>query len=155
LILAAGLLTKAYFLVFVPLFLSLIAIHTFKKRLRASAVILSLLTIGLLAGWWYARNILLYRSLSAVPEAIAGVGLTEAVKASPSIPWSASLGYLARGALWTGNNQFNTMSRTTLNLALALLVLGAGCYAWKVYKSGSRAAERIILAAIGLFALAL
>src|SRR5207253_1946354 len=69
--LTLGLLTKAYFLAFVPLFLIINLLEWARRRLRSPAVVTSILIAGLLAAPWYARNIKLYHSITAVPEAIS------------------------------------------------------------------------------------
>jgi hypothetical protein len=140
-VLAAGLLTKSYFLAFVPLF-----------ALRGKPKLATILIPVALAGPWYARNARLYGSLSAMPEAISGIGLKQVLRAVPSVPWGSSIAYMAHASLWTGNNNFNTFSRTTLDVVLLLLAIGAGCYLWRRRWS---AAERITVAAILLFSAAI
>ena len=70
LLLAAGLLTKAYFLAFVPAVLALAAWHLFAKPRLTFRSALAFLLVLVLSGPWYWRNISLYSE----PERDGGVG---------------------------------------------------------------------------------
>ena len=122
--LALGLLTKAYFLALIPFFLGLIVLLCASRRLSVRIAIGATLAAGIVPTAWYARNFALYRSISAVPETVAGIGLAQVAGALFEVPWLGSAAYIARGSLWTGNNQFNTFSRPTLDIALVLLFVG-------------------------------
>lgn len=71
--LAAGLLTKAYFLSAVPLVFALVALCSLRRRLpwrhAAACIVLS----SGIAAPWYARNLLLYRNFTGMQET-AGAG---------------------------------------------------------------------------------
>jgi hypothetical protein len=144
--LSVGLLTKAYFLVF-ALFAAGIAAFRSRRILPAAAL------VALVAGPWYARNFALYRNLVGTQEAYDGIGIKQALAAARHIDWLATGGYLARASLWTGNNSFNSYSRTTLDIALALLTLGGGL--WLAHRRAIRPAEWSISGAIALFLAAL
>jgi hypothetical protein len=150
--LAAGLLTKAYFLAFVPLALAVGAVLVWRRRVRAKMVLAGALLILALAGPWYLRNLALYHNLSGTHEEFDGIGVRQALAAAPRIDWVATAGFLARGSLWTGNNSFTTFSRTTLNIMLLLLL--AAVAAWGIRIRSSQTPERVLFGAIVLFSLA-
>jgi hypothetical protein len=142
-ILAAGLLTKAYFLACIPLLLILCAL---RRRWRDLAI--AVLLIGIVAGPWYARNVARYGDLTGTIEA-RSVGLGKALQSVPSMPWPAVAGATFHSALWTGNNSLTAFSALTLNLFVAVLL---AC--WALWAFGRHnAADWITLAYCGLFAL--
>jgi len=118
--LAVGLLTKAYFLAFVPVLAAFGSVQFFQRRINGRTALLGCLIV-LLAAPWYARNLVLYGSLSGTQESIAGVNLSSAANAFFHINWLTSTINLFRWALWTGNWSFVSFSRLTLNLELILL----------------------------------
>ncbi len=127
-ILTAGLLTKAYFLVFVPLYV-LAALAWYRKGTLPGRGLLALFAIpAVLAGPWYVRNLMLYGNLSGHVEAINGVTTAGALKALFSIPWLRSIPFMARGAFWMGNASFNDFSVHTMNTLLFLLVIALVLY---------------------------
>jgi hypothetical protein len=147
--LAAGLLTKAYFLVF-ALFAIALAIGLLARRqVRMATVLPAAALVIVVAGPWYARNFVVYHSVGASPEQLDGIGLKQALAAVPHTDWPATLGYLARASLWTGNNWFNSYSRATLNALLALLAIGLLAWAWR--RRAVKAAEWTVFAAVALF----
>jgi hypothetical protein len=119
---AAGLLTKAYFLAFVPVLAAFGIVQFFQRRVNGRTALLAAL-IASLATLWYARNLVLYGSLSGTQESIAGVSLSSAANAVFHINWLTSTIDLFRWALWTGNWSFVSFSRLTLNLELILLAV--------------------------------
>jgi hypothetical protein len=114
-LLAAGLLTKAYFLAFVPLLAGACA---WRRRWRELAVA-TVIVCGL-AGPWYGRNLLRYGVLSGTQESRAGVGVTAALNAVRSMNWAAVIPASARFSVWTGNSSFLAFSENTLNLLIAI-----------------------------------
>jgi len=151
LVLSLGLLTKAYFLAFLPLFLGLTIIGMLSRGLTWKPATFGGLILLLIAGPWYLRNLLIYGSLSGTPEDIAGIRIISVLNAAPHLPWMRSIGYMARASLWTGNNQFDTFSRLTLNAMLLLLFLGAVAYFWHLNKRRPTSADIVSLSAILLF----
>lgn len=150
--LAAGLLTKSYFLVFALLALAAAAISIWHRRTQVKTVLAGTLLVVALAGPWYTRNLVLYGNLGGTHEAFDGIGIRQALAAAPRIDWVATTGFLARSSLWTGNNSFTSFSRSTLNIVLALLL--AAVVAWGFHTRVIRPAERIVFAAIVLFSVA-
>ena len=145
-ILALGLLTKAYSLAFVPLILGLCAIRRRWRELAMMAVILC----GL-AGPWYARNLARYGVLTGTQESRAGVGVGAVLNAAPTLNWAAVIPSSIRSALWTGNNSFSAFSAHTLNLLIGALLIAL--LLWADSRHGS--AEWITLCYGVLFVLAL
>jgi hypothetical protein len=146
LLLAAGLLTKAYFLTLVPLLLGLCLLRRRWRELAITCVILC----GL-AGPWYGRNLVRYGVLTGTQESRAGIGLPAVLRATPALHWFSVIPSSVRTSLWTGNNTFLTFSETTLNLMIATtliaLLLGAA--------SRHRATEWITVSYCVLFVAAL
>jgi hypothetical protein len=104
------------------------------------------------AGPWYARNLALYGNLAGTHEEFNGIGIRQASAAAARIDWPATIGFLARGSIWTGNNSFTTYSRTTLDIMLALLA--AGIIAWAIRGREIQPSERAVMGACALFAAA-
>ncbi len=144
--LATGLLTKAYFLAFVPLLVGLCVVRRRWHELAIASVI-----ICGLAGPWYARNLVRYGVLAGTQEARAGIDLPTVLRVAPTVDWPAVIWSSVRVSLWTGNNSFSTFSANTLNLmtvtSLAALLL------WVASRHAS--AEWITLSYCVLFVLAL
>ena len=147
--LAAGLLTKAYFLVFAVLTVLVAAVLVWRRRLPLRSLLPGALILLVLAGPWYARNLALYGNLSGTQEAYDGIGLRQSMAAATHIDWWSTSGFLARGSLWTGNNSFGTFSRMTLDVILGLLALGM--LAWCGRRGAIAFAEWVMGAAIVLF----
>jgi hypothetical protein len=145
-ILAAGLLTKAYFLALVPLVAGLCAS---RRRWREFAVA-SVILCGL-AGPWYARNLVRYGVLTGTQESRAGVDLHEVLNAAPTLNWPAVISSSVRSSLWTGNNTFSAFSAKTLNV-----LIGTGLMALLLWATSRHAsAECITFYYCALFVLAL
>ena len=124
-VLSAGLLTKAYFLVFVPLYL-LTAMVWYRKRTMPARGLAALLAIPVVsAGPWYVRNVLLYGSLSGH---MAKATFAGAMQSLLGIPWLKSLPFMLRGTFWLGNLSFTDFSVGTMNTLLALLGIALVLY---------------------------
>ena len=147
--LAAGLLTKAYFLVFALFAAALAIVLLLRRRTRIAAILPAAALVMLVAGPWYARNFVVYRSLGASPEQLDSIGIKQALAAVPRIDWPATLGYLGRASLWTGNNWFNSYSRTTLNVLLGLFAVGILAWGWR--RRAVKPAEWAIFGAMVVF----
>lgn len=129
LVLAAGLLTKAYFLAFVPVFYLWLVVRARPVRRRSWLAALLPLFV---AGPWYLRNIRLYGSLSGTQEtAQHHVGFGAAVGALPHLPWLRAVSIFWRASLWTGNWSGVAFSRGALYAEMALMAAGlAFCFAF-------------------------
>jgi hypothetical protein len=147
--LAAGLLTKAYFLAFAVLAFGTAVILIWRKRMAVPTALAAGIVVLALAGPWYARNLFLYQNISGMQEASDGVGGRQALTAATRMDWAATAGYLARGSLWTGNDSFTSFSRSTLNLVLLLLLVALA--SWVLHSSAIQPAERFVCSAIVLF----
>ena len=135
----AGLLTKAYFLLFVPV----VIVVLWRSRSKLATLLL------LLAAPWYVRNVALYRNFTGTQEAYDGIGMKQALAAIPHIDWPATIAYLARASLWTGNNSFTSFSRLTLDAVLALLAVGF--IAWLTYRRKMQLGEPVLAASMAIF----
>lgn len=150
--LAAGLLTKSYFLALAVLALAASAILIWRRRARLKMVLGGAILVLALAGPWYARNLVLYGNVGGTQEEFDGIGFRQALAAAPHMDWAATAGYLARGSLWSGNNSFTSFSQSTLNTVLVLLLLAVA--AWSYRKDLIQPAEQMVFAAIILFSIA-
>jgi hypothetical protein len=144
--LAGGLLTKAYFLAFVPLLLGLCLC---RRRWREAAI--ALLVLCTLAGPWYARNLVQYGVLTGTQEARSGIGLLAVLRDAPTVNWPFVIWSSVRNAVWTGNNTFMTFSANTLTLLVGTTLVAM--LLWVA--SRHTKSEKIVLCYCSLFALAL
>jgi hypothetical protein len=142
-VLALGLLTKAYFLALVPLALLLCW-----RRPRKDLAVIFLVLAGL-AGPWYGRNLIRYHSLTGMQE--SHVNPADALSAVSVADIPSAIDSWARSALWTANNSYRSYSTNTLRILLGFW--GFGLLLWCVKRP--RAPEWIVLAHCALFALAL
>lgn len=144
--LSAGLLTKAYFLAFLPVFLAYIVVEARRRRWVA---LIALLIPIVFAGPWYLHNHMLYGSFSGTQQSVAGIGFAQVMAAIPRIPWlSGTLAFL-HWSLWTGNWSFLSFSRATLNVELMLAAVALILYFSRF--RGFSAAEWWQLAACACF----
>jgi hypothetical protein len=148
--LAAGLITKAYFLAFAVWAVAIVCATLWQRRIRVQTVLASAILVLVFAGPWYARNLILYRNVIGTYRAFNGTGIRQTLAAVPRLDWPAATGFLARGSIWTGNNSFTSYSRTTLNIMLALLILAIA--AWARHRRAIQPAEQVVFAGIVLFA---
>jgi hypothetical protein len=154
-ILALGLLSKAYFLVFVPLFL-LAVFAWYRQRSLSRRGLAALLGVpALLAGPWYLRNLLVYGNLSGRIEESSGVTIGSALSSLASIPWLKSLPFMARGAFWMGNASFSDFSVRTMNALLLLLAIGLFLYCRTVARQPRRFNDVFLWAPVLLFCAAM
>jgi hypothetical protein len=128
-----GLLTKAYFLTFAPVFLVCLGVQFLRRQSRA-AVLLAFFIPLVTAGPWYIHNQFLYGSFTGTQQAVAGIGFKEALSAVPQIPWISSTLAFLHWSLWTGNWSFLAFSRATLNTELILAGAALALYFWRIRK---------------------
>jgi hypothetical protein len=148
-LLCAGLLTKAYFLTFVPAFLGLLIVEMARQKLAVRAVVEACAMV-VVAAPWYVRNLWLYGSLEGTQQGAKGIGFGQAVTAVGHIPWLRSTYEFAHWSLWTGNWSFTSFSQATLNAEL--LLLAAGLIGFLVRWRSWSGADRWIVLACVLFA---
>lgn len=146
-LLSAGLLTKAYFLAFVPL---LAAVCILRRGWRHLGI--GLLLLAALAGPWYARNLQRYGTISGMQELREGLRPEAAWRAIEIRRLPAAIESYARGGLWTANNTFRTFSISTLRCLIA--AWGAALLLWAAARRHS-SREWILVLYCGLFAMAL
>jgi hypothetical protein len=152
--LAIGLLAKANYVAFAPLAFGVVAFACLQRKLPARAVAAFAAPI-LLALPWYARNIVLYGSLTGWHPHVTGAHASGALAALLRVPWLTYLPRFARGALWNGNNHSLAFSRTTLDLFLLLLVAASVLAARALWTASDRHSPIVAAAACGLYAAAL
>ncbi|HEY4089380.1 MAG TPA: hypothetical protein VGM43_25800, partial [Bryobacteraceae bacterium] len=145
-VLALGLLTKAYFLAFIPLFA---AVCLLRRRFREASV--AAIIVAAAAGPWYYRNIARYGTISGMQELRLGIHPAQALRAVRPGGIIPAIDMFLRQALWTGDNLFRSFSVVTLRLIILACV--AGLLLWIGSKHKQR--EWIIAGYCALFALAL
>jgi hypothetical protein len=115
-LLAAGLLTKAYFLAALPF-----AAYEIYRARRPVALVPLLAAIP-----WYARNLRLYHDLSGMQETAGhGIPVGAILHALSHFPWPRSLGATVTHALWSGNNSDTTFNALTIDVMVVLLAAAA------------------------------
>ncbi len=146
---AAGLLTKAYFLAFAPLIIWLF-LRSWRESRKAAPILASIVSVLLIAGPWYLRNLTLYGNLTGMQEAtIGGLGPLDVIRSLHLYPWLPALKQLAHASLWTGNNSFTTFSADTVNFQL-LLLLGAAVLSTIDTRGRGFSANRVAILVAGL-----
>jgi len=145
-VLTLGLLTKAYFLAFIPL---LAAVFLVRRRYREALGAGVILIVA--AGPCYYRNLARYGTISGMQELRMGVHPADALRAIHPGKVIPVIDIYLRQALWTGNNLFRSFSIMTLRLII--LTCLAGLLFWIASKHKQR--EWIIVGYISLFAIAL
>lgn len=146
--LTAGLLTKSYFLAFIPISLGFFVWLAFRKRWRSVAALMLVLA----AAPWYARNLRIYGSLSGMQEAGANAGAFQTIT---EWPWLTAIARTVRTALWVGNNTLNTFSASTTALVLGVLAFAAALYVTAKRRKLPESAEWMLLGACVCFTAAL
>ena len=128
-ILALGLLTKAYFLTGVPAIVLFVGFLALFKRKNAKQVIWNgcvvLVCAVVIAGWWYFRNYHLYGTFSGLQESIyfPEVGLTERVQAALKIAWGLVLKHLFVSFCWVSGWSFLHLPRPAYFVFVILFVV--------------------------------
>ena len=145
-VLALGLLTKAYFIAFVPL---PVVLCLFNKRLRDLCLLSAIVLTS--AGPWYARNVLRYGVLMGTQESRARIGASAVIHRASALDWAQVVRMSARAALWTGNNSFTAFSGKTQAGIAAVWLIALVLWA----RSRHRSAEWITVLHCGLFLAAL
>lgn len=148
LITAAALLCKAYVLFVTPVAALALGWSLLARRTSLQAAAVFAIPVAVLAGPWYARNLMLYHNLTGTLETTSGLSLASLRNGALRLPWRESIPYMAHTSLWTGNNSFTTFSMITLNVLLALLALGGCLFAIRLRRE---IADCALAAAIVLF----
>ncbi len=146
---SAGLLTKAYFLAFAPVFVGMIVYKRARLSLPWKTTALAFAIPVLVDGPWYVRNLSIYRSISGTQQSVEGIGFTQVLAAFPHLPWLASVPNFVKWSLWTGNWSFVSFSRTTLDVEILFLCVSFAMYL--AFYRRIRKAESWMLAACGCF----
>jgi hypothetical protein len=133
--LAAGLLTKSYFLSLVPFALGLAWIRG-QWRWVVPALLLS--------APWHIRNEVLYRNLSGQQETYGGASAGSLAQAALHLPWLHSFIATARSSLWYGNNSATAFSAVAQAIMYTLL----GACAVYYFRSRITGAEKVVIAAL-------
>jgi MFS family permease len=148
-VVAIGLLAKAYFLAFVPVFSAVLIYVKWRSRLPAKTVVISLLITLVLAGPWYGRNLVLYKTVAGLQEDVGVTRHPNVLYAVRHMNWPKTLLDSARLSLWTGNESHVSFSQTTLNLQL--LLIAAALILFAVHIKKARQAELWTLLAALVF----
>lgn len=140
-VVAGGLLTKAYFLVWTVLAAAAAGEMVIRKRARAPVLLWAILPILVSAAPWYARNLVIYGNLSGMQQGAMGLTLADTFRAALSMSWADTLWKMAHAAVWSGNNSFNTFSASTAGALVMLLALALAGWAWGARSNPGFSAE--------------
>ena len=151
--LSVGLLTKAYFLAFIPIFMAALLGQLTRRKLTPVALLQITAIPFVVAGPWYLRNLMLYGSASGTQESVAGTGMRRTLEAFPHINWIVSFVRLARSSIWTGNWSYISFPRAPLNVELTLA--GVSLVMLVASRRKLASAERWVLATCAVFLLAM
>jgi hypothetical protein len=144
--LTAGLLAKSYFLIFVP-FAFLLVLWGGRKQVWLFTGL-----VAALAGPWYARNLLLYDSLTGLQASVRAIPRAAIVQTILSTSWPRALAGMARGTLWNANSSFTSFSQTTLNVLLLLLAAGGAFWLLGIRHRRGTPAEWMLFGGSSVFA---
>jgi hypothetical protein len=144
--LAAGLLTKAYFLAMIPFVLVLVLM---RRGVRAAIPVAAIALLP--AAPLYVRNMLLYHDLGGQQEKLGGTPLGALIRAAFQIPLLRAFAATTTHSLWTGNNSFTTFSTVTLWITIVLLLIAVVFYV----RRRPPTAERVLLAGMACYGAAL
>ena len=141
--LAAGLLTKAYFLALVPFAAGVVLARCDWRdgTLFAAAGLLP-------AAPWYVRNLVLYRDLAGLQENVGGIPMASVVTDALHLPWARALVTTLKTSFWEGNSSATTFGAATLWLMILLLALAVG----RVLIRRPRGAPLVLIAGLASFA---
>lgn len=137
--LALGLLTKAYFFVFAPIFVALLISKFLARDISLRALVACCAIPALMDAPWYIRNLKLYGSLSGTQQSIEGIGSWQALTAVPRINWIESLWNFAHWSVWTGNWSFVSFARTPVTLEIVLITGGLLLFIGNLRKASAAA----------------
>ena len=151
----AGLLTKGYFLAFVPLVGVFIATLTRRQRFHWSGLIWFVVSIAVFCGPWYLRNLRLYGNLSGMQETAGGTDWHGLAVAFGRLPWVNSVKNLAFASIWTGNNSFTSFSLVAVSALLAGYSAAAALWVWDVQRRKLAKGELLLLCGVAVYGAAL
>jgi hypothetical protein len=155
LVLAAGLLAKAYFLAAVPFAAGVVGLCCWRRKLPWTQGAMSIALALAIAAPWYIRNLALYQNLSGMQETKGGTPFGELIRAATHVPWADAALATARSSLWTGNNSLWALSRNTIGVMFGLLFAALCVYLWCAVRGRVGGAERVVLAGALCFIAAL
>jgi hypothetical protein len=149
--LAAGLLTKAYFLAMIPFAFGVVVWCCLERKLAwRQAGLFAILSLAPAAPW-YLRNLRLYHDLSGQQQTLGGTPVRALLSAALQLPWWKSIVATARTSLWEGNSSATTFGAATIWLMLALLLAAVCLYAAQAFRQRPPQAERMLLAGLACY----
>ena len=122
-----ALLTKAYFLALLPPLL-LLPLLVWRKRALVPSLLLAAGPV-VIAGWWYARNLLLTGSLSGeqTEVAIQRFSAVEMLHMIARVPWIKAADFIFMSHIWLGDWSFLVVRSWMYHLfALAWIIAAVG-----------------------------
>jgi hypothetical protein len=140
-VIGLGLLSKAYFLVALPvlgcLLLGCILSRPAARRdcLKWGAVALAIALC--LSGWWYWRNHVLTGSWSGIMTDVAlrKMSVADLVRAVPGVDWRSAFVSVLISHIWMGNWSFLQVRSWIYHAFLCVVPLSAGGLGWIAYSS--------------------
>lgn len=150
-ILAAGLLTKVYFLALAPPALLLVGYLCRTRKLPSRPALLASLPLAL-AVPWYVRNVVLYHDLTGMMHSAGGIPFRELLRTVFHLPWPRILANSATTGLWTGNNSDTPFSSKTIHFMVLLLLAAGVMYLLAAVRNSWPSRERLLYAWLACFA---
>lgn len=171
-LLGLGLLTKAYFLAAVPAVVVVLAWALWRKPVeRRRGALQAAWGLGgafLLAGWWYARNLLHTGSVAGIPEEapLRDTSWWTLAQQVLAVDWRNALDSILGSHIWIGGWSFLQVRAWIYHLfelLVLLAALGLAALGWRLWRRGAegvpwigRVEDTVVLGAFyGFFWLAL
>jgi 4-amino-4-deoxy-L-arabinose transferase-like glycosyltransferase len=150
--LGMGLLTKAYFLAFLPWALLVVAIPSWKSQ-KQQAIRNALAMLGAcaaIAGWWYIRTYLLTGTITGEEREVAvRAGTTLSLwTAIRDTPWSKVLGFVLMSHIWLGGWSFLVVRSYMYRVVEILMLIAAGGVALQIARPRAGLPDRRQLGAM-------
>jgi 4-amino-4-deoxy-L-arabinose transferase-like glycosyltransferase len=152
-----ALLTKAYFLALLPP-LALLPLLAWRKSTgssRRTAVHCLLLAAGplLIAGWWYARNLLLTGSISGAQMEVASrrFSTPELLHMIARVPWLKAADFVFLSHIWHGDWSFLVLRSWMYHLFALVWIVAAVGFAARYFSKPPRQPSRTALSLLAAF----
>jgi len=131
LVLGFGLLAKAYFLTAVPAMALLFGYELWRARGRRRAVVFCARIAAsesvLIAGWWYARNLIATGTLTGLSESLMLRGMSHAsiIGRMATVPWGTAVDSILLSHLYCGGWSALTVRGWMYHVFYGVILLGA------------------------------
>ena len=144
LVLGLGLLAKAYFLAAVPALALLLGYEMWRRRAVVVCALIAASESVLMAGWWYAHNLLTTGTLTGLSESLMlrGVGHASMIGRAATVPWGSAIDSILFSHLYFGGWSGLTVRSWMYHVFYGAIVLAAA----GLFRRLRQPAIRILLA---------